>query len=329
MDKKIGEAKRQHIVPKVYLQNFTKKNGKLFKLKIDSVKRPIPKELHPSAVCYKDFFYKFENKSHLDLKEVRDTNILEKRGFLYENKLNKIISKLVNTKSVLTLKEAFELSVALFDIKMRNDRIRNVSLSKDQLNNTFNNLIDEHKKNPESLGPLLQKNSIDFDRFLEIFEEIRSVWISDQSVQKDLHNKYLLDSKINPSQTVKLIINKMLLGEWYVLSTIINDQFITSDNPGYCCDENDNLYNTKFGGIFDFYFPLTPYYLLLIRSPKTDLQYVPAIKSVSRRLAEKDVVGSINRNTILVANKEIYAACNNTLIRAWYALNRPSIISQL
>ncbi|MGV3558330.1 DUF4238 domain-containing protein [Larkinella arboricola] len=324
-----NEPKKQHIVPKVYLQNFVKKNGKLFKLKIDLSIRPRPKELHPSAICYKDYFYRFENYGVAGFEGISDANILERRGFLYENKLDKILKKLIDNKSIITLQEAFEFSFALFDIKMRNERIRNTLLSKESLNITFENLLNEHKKSPESIQPLLQRNGMDFDNFLEVFEKIRSTWLSDISLQKDLHNKYLLENKSNPSSIVKLIISKLALGEWYVLNTIINNQFITSDNPGYCFDGNNCLYNTKFGGAFDFYFPLTPYYLLIIKSPEIIPEQVLPTKRIVYGLAEKEVVKAANQNTMLIANKEIYAAYDSFLIQTWYALKNPSIITRL
>ena len=248
------EPKNSHIVPKVYLERFTKLNRKLFKLRLDIKKRPNPREFYPSEVCYKPYFYKFEDKVSIN-SEVANPNILEEQGFLYENRLGKLIDKLVKQSSTLNFQEAFDLSAALFDIKMRNEHIRNAYLSKDNLAKTFDSLIADHKTSPDRIEPLLKKNNVSFEEFLNIFEKLKTDWITDESVKKYLHNRFLLDNKIYPSETKQLITASLAIGNWTVMTTTLDNQFITSDNPGYCHDNNDKIHNTKFGDFVGFFFP--------------------------------------------------------------------------
>jgi hypothetical protein len=118
------KALKSHIVPKAYLKNFVESDGRLFKLRKDSNRNPRAKEVHPSEICYKKGFYQFSNIHSLQGYTVNERNILEEFGFLYENRLGKLIAKLTNPAKYLPIQDAYDLSVMLFDIKMRNQYLR-------------------------------------------------------------------------------------------------------------------------------------------------------------------------------------------------------------
>jgi len=82
------DREKQHIVPKVYLDNFTDANGDIFKMRIDLPKKPNPSKTNPSKICYKINFYKFEQQVPIIDGVTLSPNILEKSGFWYENNLN-------------------------------------------------------------------------------------------------------------------------------------------------------------------------------------------------------------------------------------------------
>jgi hypothetical protein len=115
-------------------------------------------------------------------------------------------------------------------------------------------------------------------------------------------------------------------GKWIVFKTTLNNQFIASDNPGYCQDQENNIYNTKFGGCFIFFFPLTPYHHLGIFSEGDYIKQLPSFKDVSYEHIGADWVGTINRATWMTANKEIYGTNEKSLLQVWYSFNSKLII---
>jgi hypothetical protein len=135
MANKKGE--KHHIVPKVYLESFTDVNGEMIKLRIDLPKKPLPTSTNPAKVCYKPNFYRFEHHIPASNGIAFPPNVLERSGFLYENSLKELIELLTTGTRVLPFGKASNLVRILFDIKIRNEYIRNRSLSPDNINRFF------------------------------------------------------------------------------------------------------------------------------------------------------------------------------------------------
>ncbi|WP_198175034.1 DUF4238 domain-containing protein [Spirosoma arboris] len=317
---------KSHIVPKAYLNNFTKSNGKLFKLRTDLQKRPRPTEVHPSGICYQKGFYQFNDANPIQGYTINETNILEDYGFLYENKLGKLIERLTTSTDPLPIEVAEEFALMLFDIKARNQYMRQHSFSKQNIHTVINDLLVEHHQRRQELEPILQAKGSTFERLVELTEGLRHDWTKDDAAIKELHNRSLLENKINPSQTRQLVFNKMARGNWTILKTTLNHQFITSDNPGYCQDSNNMIHNTRFIGQVGFLFPLTPYHLLIIVMEGNQLGPLPLQKVVSYKYAEVNWVRGINQTTWQMATKEVYAAHENPLLQTWASLHSSLII---
>jgi hypothetical protein len=315
-----------HIVPKVYLKKFVKQNGKLFKLRKDVKKYPKPTDIHPSGICYKKGFYKFSGSQILQGYTVTDVNILEKRGFLYENRLGKLVDKVIKPTETLLMREVADLSEMLFDIKGRNEYMREHGYSKHSINASIDNIIAEQERNREQIEPILQEGGMSFGRLRELTEGLRQEWTNNDIYSKELHNRSLLENKINPGETSQIVCNKLARGQWIIFETTINQQFITSDNPGFCADQHERIYNTRFAGICSFYFPLTPYYFLVIMMEGDTIRALPNQSNVIRRYANAELVKIINQATFKMANKEVYAAYEQPLLKTWFSLNSTLIV---
>ncbi|QDK81465.1 DUF4238 domain-containing protein [Spirosoma sp. KCTC 42546] len=322
MAKKKGQS--QHIVPKVYLEGFTKQNGKFFKLRIDLDKRPNPREFHPSQVCYRPDYYKFENNSFLTKYKINDLNILENYGFLYENTLGNIIEK-ISSAPCLSFEDVSILSEALLDIKLRNDYFRKSIYNTEHVGQVFDKVVEELIIAEDKINPLLQAGNITFDRFIEIKEKIKENIVPNASYQKDLHNSSILQNKIAHNSVRQDIINKITRANWIVLETTMNHQFITSDNPGFCMDSSSHIHNTKFGEDFAFFFPLNPYKTLLISSfvKEENSSHTSSVKNLKYILVNQDWVKGINQGIMHMAVREIYAAHEQSLLTTWYSINKP------
>lgn len=315
-----------HIVPKVYLKKFTKPNGKLFKWKKYLKKIPKPTDIHPSGICYKEGFYQFSKTHRVLGYTVSDANILEKQGFLYENRLGKLIDKAVMPTETLTMKEVVDLSEMLFDIKARNQYMREHSYSNQNINTSIDNILAEQEGNREQIELSLQKRGISFERLRELTEGLRQEWTTNEAYPKELHNRSLLENKINPGLTKQLVCNKIARGQWIVLKTTVNHQFITSDNPGFCNDQHERIYNTRFLGQCGFFFPLTPYHLLVVFMKGDNIEPLPVQNAITHKFIDADMVKSINQATWKIADKEVYAAYDQPITKTWFSLNSSLII---
>ncbi len=232
---------------------------------------------------------------------------------------------LTSGNRVLSLREASDLVGIFFDIKIRNEYIRNISLSPDSINRTFDNVLQEHKEVDNQFNQYLQSQGINFEKYVKIFEFIRHQWLSDEDVRKDVANTILLSSKMNPSDIKKLILNKLVRGNWTIIKPLVGNQFITSDNPGFCQSEDGRIHNTRFGGSFNFYFPLTPYHVLLISSERDVIEDLPESVIIDHKFANTEDLKMINQGTYIVANREIYAKADSPLLQTWYTLYRPFV----
>ncbi len=313
-----------HIVPKTYLKNFTQSNGKLFRLKKDNSVSPKIRNVHPSEICYKRGFYQLSNAIPFNKTITYDSNILEDRGFLYENKLAKLIAKLLRPTEQLAIEEAYELATIFVDIKMRNSFVREHSYSSENIAMSIDNILAE--QNRETLLPIAEKAGVPFEQVKYFTEGMKREWLTNKDIPKELHNLSLLRNKEHPSSTRQLVYNKLAWGQWIVFRTTLNDQFITSDNPGYCKDQENRIHNTKFGGDCEFFFPLDPYHYLVIIAKGNQVKTLPTFQEVNYRYAENSWVKGVNQANWMIANKEIYGTNENSLLRVWHSFNSKLII---
>ena len=161
---------------------------------------------------------------------------------------------------------------------------------------------------------------------LALFSQHSAYVAAFASHKPNIISKHVL-RKINPSATKNLILNKLIRGNWTIIKPLVTNQFITSDNPGFCIDEEGRIHNTRFGGLCNFYFPITPYHVLFISSERDLVEDLPNNVTVNHRFTDVEELKAINQATMRVANREIYAKADSPLLKTWYTLHRPFIVT--
>ena len=315
-----------HFVPKVYLKKFTKRNGKLFQIKKNAKKQSKLWDKHPSEICYQKGFYEFSSKHPLAGYIVAEPNYLEERGFLYENRLNKWIDKVISPTHLMPQQEAYDLAATLFNLKIRNPYYREHLFSGMNISTSIDSILAEERRRWEAGQSIAQLKSIPLELVNQITESLRQEWTTDKEIAKELHNRSLLESLHNPSQIRKWVYYKLAAAKWVILKTTINHQFICSDNPGYCLDEENKLHNTKLGGPCTFIFPLTSYHALAIIAQDDGIRALHDVKPIEHIHATPEVAKLINYATWLTANKEVYAAYEQSLLQTQYTVNGSKLI---
>lgn len=315
-----------HFVPKVYLKRFTKRNGKLFQIKKSAKKQSKLWDRHPSEICKQRGFYEFSSKRPLQGYVIADSDYLEDRGFLYENRLNKWIDKAISPIQLMPLQEAYDLASALFNLKIRNPYYREHLFSDLNISGSIDKILADVGQKWKAGQSIAQLQGIPLELVNEMAEGLRQEWTTDKDIAKELHNRSLLESLRNPSQTKKWVYFKLTTAKWVIYKTTISNQFVCSDNPGYCIDEENKLHNIKFGGPCTFIFPLTSYHALAIIAQDDEVKALPEVKPIEHIHAGPEVVKLINCATWLTANKEIYAAYEQSLLQTQYAISGSKLI---
>lgn len=241
----------------------------------------------------------------MGIHDITDEFIIEKEAFKwYENNLESIIQKILNRQTYLYPKDAEILCKGLLNIKIRNNYFRDSILSKENIGDFLDSVLKDFplimQENKDVIG-LIEKMKIDFAKNPNLINQ--------------LQNKSLLDNNTNDDRSINNIYDLCINSQWTILETTINNMFITSDNPGFCIDENNLLENTKFGDSFTWYFPLTPFHCL--RVDKRIKETTQSLKPLHFTDADSETVKSINLNTCQLANADIYSLSSETLLKNW------------
>lgn len=306
-----------HIVPKTYLNQFTNVNGKLLKLKKRAIIFPKnSKEFHPSAVCYRNNFYKFESPLFIQRHQIDDPSFVEKNSFkFYENTLGKIIDKIIKRQSFLSEDDAFRLIFAFLSIKQRNKVVRD-GITKDRINNLFDEQISIFSQDSYFTAEVSEAFNLSGVEIVETIEKMRIQWLNDPNTSKELHNSYLLASHSeNNGFLINLAIHLTQFA-WFIYESKPDDIILTSDNPGFCIN-NGLVYNTKFDGIFEFIYPLDSNHVLMISNRFNDKQPLKDLKKMHDRFITSTVVQKLNRCTFALADEEVYACSRLSLYSTW------------
>jgi len=154
---------------------------------------------------------------------------------------------------------------------------------------------------------------------------MKNKWLSDPDLSRNLQNERLLRSTIEGDKVYDKIKDITLKCHWQILETTIKNMFITSDNPGFCIDDDEYVHNTKFGGSFSFFYPLTPFHCLLINNESID--DIISVKKLKFTDANKELVEMINFATCINANVEIYSHSENTIQKSFIDYHNKQIKS--
>lgn len=269
----MSETKRSHFVPKSYLKQFgfPRKFGTDFEndLSVWTQRVDIPK-FSPKIIevgnglCIEDYFYKFDSSNSIvDPFYRQNPNYIEDFGFPYENQLPKLLNLLCQNSRfspiIISKKDSESISFALIDIKWRNPNMRQFYYLNDSLKT-----LDEAKNFAINFA---KENSLDITKILFDLEDKKEI-------MKFVHTSapYRDGLIANLRSDMLALLNS---SKWLIIQTDVNNQIITSDNPGIFLNISEVWSFVTVKSIAKFkidrlFFPLSPLYGLLILLSQPD-----------------------------------------------------------
>ncbi len=315
----MSETKNHHYVPKVYLREFGIGSGKelfVWIQEIDGLKSNPRKEYIGKSLCASDYFYKINSeKSFLASQFGNNQNIIEDKGFPYENSLRTLFDKLKkkNIKDnykILVWEDADLLVYSLISMKFRNPFVREayakgksiMDEATPVLRNDISKILRGSEHNPQlkKLGEELRLK-IEYD------------WENPDESINTIHSTamYYEDSIIQ--EKINKLGERIMHSRWSIIQTNVNEQFITSDNPGIFLNQKE-VYSLLFDDFEEkeidrFFFPLSGLHGLLIHLFEPDRisnegKTIPFIYS-PKSVMEYNICHCNHVNKILIASSKI------------------------
>lgn len=261
MTPKVGEKRKHHYVPQVYLQRFCLNiEGDIFTYKSKPfVEYNKVKIFNKSAICYEKNLYRFSNKLNIIWQDSENLNIIEDGCFGYEShRLTEIFDK-IESRNTLFESELADLIKIIVSIKSRNPAILEVSKSYD-----FEIGFD---KQLEQIMPVIERSQIPSEKKIELIESLKKFKqkvVESSNIQEDLFRVGVLWNDSKPGNITQQVIDYLKESKLYILRTDVSCPFITSDNPGFTLDAAENVYNTNFIFARYFFFPVSPLTMICI-----------------------------------------------------------------
>ena len=306
---------RQHYIPECYLKMFTNKSDKSFYvlnkedlLKFDNCISP--KLRNPRQIASEKNFYS------IDFRLTQPNSVLNNYDYLaieksfhdYENNYPKIINKLILNKRI-TAFEAFILSYSFIDFKLRNKYYRINAIE-----NQKEKLFEEVTKNffTDIRKGTLERFNTTIEEAENVLKKLKNEALENQNYSKEIHLSNLAKNKQDLNSVHFTITNEILFSNWTLLKSESID-FITSDNPGYCVDEDENAHNTKFQNGFSFIIPISSQFCLYIDN-RIKIKH-SEVKQINYTICNKELVKTINKGSSLYLNKYLVSNNKSTLIQ--------------
>ncbi len=295
-----------HYVPICYLKSFSNFQNQMWRRKKD---KPKASPCSPSQICYEIDLYKIQKNETLLLNNIDDKYIVEKKSFeKQENRYRKILAEIVKFSTLPRVinKTDYHLFLEfLVTLKRRNPYLKNqltISLPR-KIEQEFKktDLRDFLKKMSKEVG-----DDVDVDAYLENY-----------STNKVLDSGKLSDLYVSGFLNIKDSILTKVTHDLYRLKQIllfapINSQFITSDNPGFTIIGDEAIPFGGFGGLFQFFFPLSPTCCLYIDSSNME-NHTTIEKTVYSFLVDAQTVDQINEFSKRLSNKSIFSSSKSIL----------------
>lgn len=314
-------------MPKGYLRQFgLGANNDLHLWKIDLSKpnlRPQKTYIGKDLCSEKDFYRINPQESFLASSIGNDPNIIEDKGFSYENNLPKILKKLTQKgiySQALSWEDTNIFIYALISIKFRNPYTRRayetgIHVVEDNRSSAYE-LIDEiiSKVPPEETQLLNYAN--------ELYKKFEYDMNNPNELLKTLHSGAFQMGNDRGGLIDKFqnLGNRLLNTRWEIIRTSLKHQFITSDNPGLFLGGQNTwslvFENFENHGIDRFFFPLSPLNGLLIHLREKDNNLFEGAEKIIPVLWAPNKVIEYNVCHCSHANKLLIASSEKVLIEA-------------
>ncbi len=302
-----ASPKKHHYIPECYLNAFADSKKKFWKKRNDN---GIISESNPAKVCYEIDANRIRNKSSLIFSNLQDEYFIEKMAFRrQENNYPTVLSKLIKYSDfpLIVDKNKYHLFLeTLITIKRRNPTSRKRLIGGFIDSRTSSEAIEAFKK---ELG-----REFKITHFTpEMDNQIKYFFENEAQNPDTLHDMYL-SAYVNKTEytTIAEITNQLYSLKQYVLHSPLNNQFVTSDNPGFTKCGNDIISLGGFGGDFMFYFPISPNTCLFINTNNVEQQGIIE-KPIYPVFVKSEIVSEINQYTKSIANSKLFAYSKSIL----------------
>lgn len=268
---------KQHFLPQCYLREFTNSEGKLHTLDLNLFRfgrKVFDNTRYPMEVCRSKDFYTIDSNLTKDSTELMhaDPYFLENKFGEYEGKYPKLIAKLKREQSYLHQEDASLLMLIVLDFKLRNPFYRDRVFEKGK-QQVIEKAHDELRRKVGQLNDDFIRRVADQSR-AEMMMDIDALQLkhmADKNFAERSHLASLIRRKKDEDGLYRSFCNHLLRFEWLLLRS--NQSFITTDNPGFSLDKNNNVQNTNFGDDFSYFLPLTPSLCFAVSSQGVDRSF--------------------------------------------------------
>ncbi|NBB23428.1 DUF4238 domain-containing protein [Runella sp. CRIBMP] len=317
----MSTTKNHHFVPKGYLRQFgigTKNDLYLWKIDLSKPNlRPQKSSIGKDLCSEKDFYRINPQESFIAYSIGNDPNIVEDKGFPYENDLPKILKKLTEKgvySQTLSWKDTKIFIFALISIKYRNPFTRGAYET--GIHVVESNRSSAYELIDEIMAKVSPQETQLFNHANELYKKFEYDMNNPHELLKTLHSGafQMGDDRGSLMDKFKNLGNHLLNAKWEIIRTNSNHQFIISDNPGIFLSKH-NIWSLVFEnfenhGIDRFFFPLSPLNGLLIHLGKKDNNlYEGADKIIPvlwapHRVREYNICHCSHANKLLIGSSE-------------------------
>lgn len=313
----------QHYVPEVYLKEFSHKQGMFYVFnKVDALKYPkykIESKAYRSYCQEKDFYT-------IDTDSLNILGITENIDpYVVENKVNKSFEddygkyfKLITSEGFLAPTKAEIFIKMLVHFKLRNKSWRQ-SYNTERIISILQKEVDNLTE--RAINNELHFENISVDVKIQTIEKVFNQYSETKDLDKQFQLLGLLKrSKYDTDLTIHFI-DLLMKSKWTLMVSDGSSRFITTDNPGFSIDRMGKLHNTKFIEDAKFYFPISPYYCIIIDTGCNDIEFIfnPSKKTIIHQVANFALVSIVNHNSAKLANKYLFS--DNPTILEYFKLN--------
>ncbi|CCH02007.1 hypothetical protein FAES_4007 [Fibrella aestuarina BUZ 2] len=315
----MNPPKNQHYLPQVYLKQFVNSQHKLYTLVIKAHARaPQAKEASPKSTgCAPDYFTLTSEQSQRRLG-ITDPYIVEKRyNAVAENKYGRLIPRLLKKPESITGEEAYNLLFSLLSFKHRNPVHRYAVSDPQRMRAAFIHSLDEVNHQRSSIEPLLKEEGSNWAEFLKDGAKRFETWITDPATPLEIQVSNFIRAYEQDGTAIHQVTKSLLTRRWFLLHTAASLPFISSDNPGFCVDWEDQVRNLGFNQSKVFFFPLTPRFVLCIRIDQTE-PFISNCKRVWSQFASPVQVAAINRCSFVNSYQRVIGQDRLALVSVWH-----------
>lgn len=283
--------KKHHYVPQCYLKNFqSDADSPLFTLNVENIKKGFkvkPNKMYPSGICYKENYYQIKEPLILS-GDLNNSDFIEKIvNHYYEDKFQSVFNRVINFQSI-SREDAIFFADFIVHLKIRNPYQVRLN-EKRKIEKIISLAKEKHLEKQEAIqkgvSPLI---------FDAVYQNLIIELMKRESLTKDFQLESITQKFNDPEKNLKQFRTAIMASQWTLLESE-NDQepFITTDNPGIAVDSFGMIHNTKFVDGFNFFFPLSPKYVLEISDSKTD-PLPTNKKELNRKIVNSKLVNRLN-----------------------------------